>query len=356
MLQTLTVSTAASPVGLTVRLPLQSVSKSFPPPSSRPTYDELPIRSKDPYKSAWGLYGDHDELGTLNMLSPTLVQQAVGEIESNMVFPLALPLDVPLRPMNPARLPPVHHMICKGHANDDSLTFNTQASSHWDGLRHYPYQKSGLFYNGTTQTEVDGGLRDSGRIGVQNLAQNPIVSSAILIDFCSYAEAHNIHYSAFSPRRVTLSELQAALKYQGVSPQSGDVLLIRFGWTKQYLALSVAEQDDLANKTGTSRAHVGVEASDEMARFLWDSRFLAVASDTNAFEAQPFALFGDEKEKVALHEVLLSGWGMPIGELWFLEDLAAECAARQRWRFYLSSAPLNLTSGVASPPNAVAIL
>jgi hypothetical protein len=48
-------------------------------------------------------------------------------------------------------------------------------------------------------------------------------------------------------------------------------------------------------------------------------------------------------------------WGMPIGEMWDLEALAAECEKQQRWTFFLTSAPLNVTGGVASPPNALAI-
>ena len=46
---------------------------------------------------------------------------------------------------------------------------------------------------------------------------------------------------------------------------------------------------------------------------------------------------------------------MPIGELWDLEGLAAECELQKRWSFFLSSAPLNVPGGIASPPNVLAI-
>ncbi len=46
---------------------------------------------------------------------------------------------------------------------------------------------------------------------------------------------------------------------------------------------------------------------------------------------------------------------MPIGEMWDVEGLAAECARQKRWTFFLTSAPLNLPGGAASPPNAIAI-
>lgn len=57
----------------------------------------------------------------------------------------------------------------------------------------------------------------------------------------------------------------------------------------------------------------------------------------------------------ALHDYALAFWGMPLGEMWDLEALAAECETQQRWTFFLTSSPLNLPGGAASPPNAIAI-
>jgi hypothetical protein len=47
--------------------------------------------------------------------------------------------------------------------------------------------------------------------------------------------------------------------------------------------------------------------------------------------------------------------GLPLGELWDLEALAADCAADGRYECFFTSAPINLPQGVASPPNALAI-
>jgi hypothetical protein len=38
--------------------------------------------------------------------------------------------------------------------NDDVWTFNSQISTQWDGLRHFGYQKEGLFYNGVTMEQI----------------------------------------------------------------------------------------------------------------------------------------------------------------------------------------------------------
>jgi len=97
---------------------------------------------------------------------------------------------------------------------------------------------------------------------------------------------------------------------------------------------------------------VGLEGCDDTLRWLWDNQFSVVGGDTNAFESWP------PKEKVgfSLHEVLLAGWGCPILELLDLEDLAQKCASLGQYSFMFTSQPLNVPGGVASPPNALAIL
>ncbi len=57
----------------------------------------------------------------------------------------------------------------------------------------------------------------------------------------------------------------------------------------------------------------------------------------------------------SMHEVLLAGWGCPIGELFDLEKLAEHCAKEKRWSFFVTSEVVNVPGGVASPPNILAI-
>lgn len=57
-----------------------------------------------------------------------------------------------------------------------------------------------------------------------------------------------------------------------------------------------------------------------------------------------------------LHPIMLAGWGTPLGELFDLDALAELCAKNGRWSFFFTSAPLNYTGAVASPPNAIAIM
>jgi hypothetical protein len=80
----------------------------------------------------------------------------------------------------------------------------------------------------------------------------------------------------------------------------------------------------------------------------WSSKRSA---DTSvAYEAFP------SKFSPSIHEVFLAGWGLPLGELFDLRKLSAECHRLQQYTFLFASCGLNLSGGIATPPNAQAIL
>lgn len=85
---------------------------------------------------------------------------------------------------------------------------------------------------------------------------------------------------------------------------------------------------------------VGVEQSEDSIRWIWDN-FSAVAGDHPTFECWP------TQKDWLLHEILLAGWGCPIGELFDLEKLAEQCKKEKRWSFFVSSEPCNVPGGVA---------
>ncbi|KAM0282362.1 hypothetical protein ACHAQH_003041 [Verticillium albo-atrum] len=267
----------------------------------RPRFDSLPLHAADPKASAWGLWGDDDELGTLNLLTPNTVQQAAAQVLTGEVVPLNLPLDAFIKPMNPVRKPCSHHIIAKGHANDDELDINTQGSSHWDGLRHYPYQDSLQYYNGVTQASISGETKND-RLGVQNLATKTITGRGVLLDWYGWAQQNNITIDHFSAHAIPHEQLLAVAEQQKVSFEVGDILLIRTGWLAAYRNLTIEQRADLPSRN--VRSSCGIEASEDSIRWHWDKAFAAVASDTVAYEAWP----SPKTWGVSMHEVFLSGW------------------------------------------------
>ncbi|KAF7198515.1 hypothetical protein HII31_00254 [Pseudocercospora fuligena] len=311
------------------------------------SFSSLPLQPEHPPFSAWGLWGKQDELGTLNLITPKAVAAASAEVVLGLTIPLNLSLTALARPMNPARKPCCHHINVKGHANDDRVDFDTQGSSHWDGLRHYPYQSTLQYYNGVQQDQIS---TNSPTLGIQNVARKGIATRGVLLDWARYAEDEGIDYSPFERHSIPLWQLKEVAARQHVEFRGGDVLIIRTGWIKKYRALTLAEQ--LALPDRPVRASCGVEASEEVMQWHWENAFSAVVSDTVAYEVWP----SPRPCGVSLHEVFLSGWGMMIGENWDLEQLSQECRKYNRYSFFLTSMPVHIPGGVASPPGAMAIL
>jgi hypothetical protein len=94
----------------------------------------------------------------------------------------------------------------------------------------------------------------------------------------------------------------------------------------------------------------GLGPADEMVEYLWNLHIAAAAADNPGLDAWP-----PTPERGWMHFHLLPLLGVPIGELWDLEALAADCADDGVYEFMLTSAPLNMPGGVGSPPNALAI-
>ena len=103
-----------------------------------PAFEELPLKKDGPPGNAWGLFGDNDNLGMLNRLTPENTREAAAEIQYGVRVPTDWSLVGPRVPCF-KRQPfqqRIHHMLPKC-INDDILTFNTQSSTQWDGFRHF---------------------------------------------------------------------------------------------------------------------------------------------------------------------------------------------------------------------------
>jgi hypothetical protein len=57
-----------------------------------PSFEDLPLQKDAPMYSAWGLYGEKDELGTLNRLTDERVAAAArDEIKTGVRYPMFPP-------------------------------------------------------------------------------------------------------------------------------------------------------------------------------------------------------------------------------------------------------------------------
>ncbi|KAK5048529.1 hypothetical protein LTR84_005619 [Exophiala bonariae] len=329
------------------------------------TLHSLPYDALPNPRQVWNTpAGSREEgLGRLIILTPEVVAYASRTcIKTGRRTTLGWDL-TKLEIANFGRQPTQHHIVplLNGRAFDDVVIFNPQQSSQWDGLRHFSAPQAGTtehhFYGGVTASEITD--RSNTRIGIQEWAREGICGRGVLLDYVRYATKKNIQYSTFSDHSIPLAVLIEIAAEQKVKFRRGDILFVRIGVTREWDTIMTPE-DKLAYALNKSPQHAGVEGTEEMLRWIWDEGFSAVAGDAISFEVYPPQKSykredGGEVDGRFLHEYLLAGWGMPIGELFDLEELSRICEEEQRWEFFLASAPLKLPGGVSSPPNCVAI-
>ncbi|ESK83621.1 hypothetical protein Moror_12031 [Moniliophthora roreri MCA 2997] len=325
-----------------------------------PSYDQLPLDPSFPTKAAWGVWGADDELGALNHITQETIKAAKAEIEHGVAINLNLELDVPNPPFNPTRPEMTHAFIAfQGH-QDDIISLNTQVSTQYDGLRHYPYSTDGnvstyQFYNDLISFD-DIFTSRTNALGIQSAAQKGIAGRAVLIDWAGWKESQGEEYNPFTNYSIPTSDLDQVISWQGLDPNTfvrpGDFLIVRTGFMKQYAALPVHEQNVLP--FGNSSA-IGIEASEETLEWIWERKVSIVGADNPAFERLPNdgTILGETRN---LHQIFLGGWGLSIVEFLDLGKLAEECHSRNRFSFFFTIQNLNIVRGIASPPNALAIL
>ncbi len=310
-----------------------------------PSYESLLQRTDAPPGAAWGLWGADDALGAINLLTNERAREAARLVRRGQVFSLNWDLDLP----NPAlgtRGKPRHHVFARFPWGRDDLLDNLylHGSSHWDAFCHFAYPEHG-YYNGVQPAQITG--QPGTRNGIEHLARRGLAGRGVLLDVGRWLARPGRDFDYGAASAITLADLEATRRAQGVELKSGDVLLVRTGWLAYYLAQPQSWRNAIAHTPTIP----GLAAGPEMFAYLWNHHLAAVCADNYAVEVFPFQPGGAG----SLHANLLGLLGMPLGEFWDLEALADDCARDGRYDCFLTSAPLNLLGGTGSPPNALAI-
>jgi kynurenine formamidase len=308
-----------------------------------PAYRDLP-ELPNGVRSGWGLFGDDDSVGLMNLLTPERIVAAAGLVRTGSVFRLDLPANSITPP--PFARGATRHTVLERDPNglglDDVIdNYFPQSGSQWDSLGHVASAPD-AWYNGATRRQVKSGERNT----IDHWAARGIVARGVIIDVSAAVEAKGGH--AVAPA-IGAEDIEAARIAQGVEIRTGDVLLIRTGFLTWYREQPGDVREELSR---FSARLPGLDHGEAMAEYLWNLHIAGVVSDTFGLEVFPWAAddpFG------FLHTILIGQFGMGIGELWDLDALAADCAADSVREFLLVSAPLYVKGGIGSPANAVAI-
>jgi kynurenine formamidase len=294
--------------------------------------------------SNWGRWGPEDERGTLNFVTPEVVRRAAACVKRGVVFSLGLPLGVDGPQIGQGgRVNPVHLMTAvDGRLGtdpegpryaDDVILMPLQCATQWDSLAHVHY--GGQLYNGHPVATLT--AAGAGRDGIDKVAAG-IVSRGVLLDV---ARAQGVERLA-PGRAIGPADLEAAERAAGVRAERGDVLLVRTG----HLAVFKVDGD----RVGYMRQAPGLGVA--CVEWLHAREVAAVATDTNAVEVLPFE---DPALPLPVHQLCIRDMGLTLGEMFDLDELAADCARDGVWECLLSAPPLRVTGGVGSPLNPLAV-
>jgi kynurenine formamidase len=317
----------------------------MPPPASEelvalPSFGDLPTSPAAPPQSSWGLWGENDRCGALNLATPDRVLRAAALVSTGRVVPLDLAIDLVDPPLfGRARTSRVVSAIGPAGAafDEELLAWNLQTTTQWDGFGHIAEPGVGS-YNGLPHE----------RHGVDAWSHHGIVTRGVLADLARWRADRGIACEPMDRGEIAADELRAVLEQQEALVEPGDVLLIRTGWVARYRELSNLERHRLADGPGES---LGLSASQEMVALLWDLHVSAVAADNPSLEAWPppsapseqrTVSCADDMQARSLHRSLLARLGVPIGEMFDLDELATCCATRGRYDFCFVSVPLNI--------------
>jgi kynurenine formamidase len=331
-----------------------------------------------PPGSNWGDFGADDQRGRLNLITPARVRAAVAEVREGRVFCLALPLDRPggnyhdLQRKPPQLRPMVRNGQVKYNLrpnarhpdvfSDDAVLLWSQASTHWDALGHVgsmfdadgdgaPEVRYYNGYRGGTDIGADVPAADRAGIdafhgaralGIERIAETGLQGRGVMVDLRrAYGDAR---------RAVGYDDLMSTMDSQQVVVETGDILCLHTGQTDALLA-----QGPEPDPRWFDDAFCHLDGCDEkLLAWIDKSGISAIAADNYAVELVPPTRRDEGRAYERLHELCLFKLGLPLGELWYLGELARWLAAHDRSRFLLTAPPLRLPGAVGAPVTPVA--
>lgn len=326
-----------------------------------------------PEGSNWGEFGDDDEIGRLNLITPQKVLEGVREVREGVSFCLSIPLDLPGGSSGGGRFPPklfatgapdapnmnrpmdldyccVTDVLC-----DDAVTMTLQYSTQWDGLSHMGYRfdadgdgKDELVYYNGWRADVDvfdhpqGGAK---RLAIDTYAVKGIQTRGVMLDF----------HRHFGPERraVSYDDIMTVIDEDKVDVRPGDIVCLHTGYAQTVI-------DMAGNPDGKVLRALGAEldgADPRVLQWVTDTGIAAIGADTVAVETFRRPKEGDpHRPLLPLHEHCLFKLGVPLGEYWWLTPLAKALAERKRTAFLLTAPPLRLPRAVGSPVTPIATI
>jgi kynurenine formamidase len=309
--------------------------------------------------SNWGRWGDDDELGTLNLVTPEVRQRAARLVDEGVRVSCCWELEAAVQGgSNVTGGPTVRRfMIMTGegladqhrvhlehpgipgpaghfHSAAEYVLMFVHSGTHVDALAHAFWD--GRMYNGKPAALVNSWSGATSHAVTR--AQDGIFTRGVLVDVPALRGVDWLEPG----EGVYPDDLEAAEKRLGSRVRPGDALLVRTGHDRMIRERSPGVSED----GGLTQA--GLHA----ACLPWlRERDVAVVACDSALDVVPS---GYGELILPLHSIGIVAMGLWTIDLCDLERLAKTCRELERWEFLFTCDPLPISGATGSPVNPIA--
>jgi kynurenine formamidase len=305
-----------------------------------------PLAQADPFTVGKSPWGSEDEIGALNRITPESILKVVQRVKSGKTYDLSVEYYVGMPSyyfLGQPRYQIWNVHTPQGTIVDDpnglgkeknslisysgsAISMYAHTGTHIDALSHFGL--NGKIYNGYSTAEH---LGDRGwrKAGVEKYP--PIIARGVLLDVARYKGVDMLPESY----GISVEDLRNAARAQGVSLESGDVVVVRTG----RMRLFKEPERYMHNTPGLTR---------ESADYLADQGAVVIGVDNISTDVWPSK---EQDNWIPVHSSMLSVKGVPIMQNVYLEELATDRVYQFAW----FGAPLKLRGADGAPMRPVAL-
>ncbi|ANP89793.1 cyclase family protein [Rhizobium leguminosarum] len=290
-------------------------------------------------------YGSDDEIGMLNLIDANSRSAIIGRTDASKVFDLSVDHFVGMPGWFGAGDQP--YQIWMTHTpqgeivantmgvtrqqnelvgySGDSISMYTHCGTHIDTFNHFGY--NGEIFNGFTARDHLGS-RAWDICGPEKYP--PIFARGILLDIAAMYGVDTLPPS----HPIGNADIEGSLKRQGLKILPGDVVLLRTGQMLLWPDMAFTKNTPGLNREG--------------AEYIAKHGAIMIGADNLTLEQTPSA---HELNFFPVHTYLLAEAGVPILEMAYLEELAAE----KLYEFAFFGACIKLRGATGTPMRPIAM-
>ncbi|HUK89467.1 MAG TPA: cyclase family protein [Blastocatellia bacterium] len=291
--------------------------------------------------SNWGRWGNDDELGAANLITPAKRKQALALAKEGVTISLAHDIVQEKAADAPNILERTLGEVRPTGTTDRyqyTGTYHGVVHSHLDAVNCH-VMSDGKGYNGRSMEDiVAAGGCPKGNI---NALKDGVVTRAVLFDATRLPGKATLQGWLEPGTAIHQEDLEALEKMEHVKVSPGDVILLYTGRWKRRAALGA-----WPNTTGFAGYHADV------AYFIKERGVSFIGCD-GPNDVMPSGL--PPSIAIPLHQLTLVAMGVDIFDNLDFERAAEQARRMNRYEFLFTAAPLRIEKGTGSPLNPLAI-